>query len=39
MVKTMSQYNPWVAWLKEMLLLIVFPHSALKPAMSPVIKQ
>ena len=39
MVKTMSEYNPWVAWFKELLLLIVFTHSALKPVMSPVIKQ
>ena len=39
MVKTMSECNHWVAWFKELLLLIVFTHSALKPVMSPVIKQ
>ena len=29
--------NPWVAWLGVLLLLTVFTHSALKPAMAPVI--
>ncbi|XP_058425176.1 hyaluronidase-4-like [Diceros bicornis minor] len=30
--------NPWVAWLGMLLLLIKSTHSALKPAMPPVIK-
>ncbi|CAI9160605.1 unnamed protein product, partial [Rangifer tarandus platyrhynchus] len=30
-------FNPWVAWLGVLLLLIVFTHSAPKPAMPPVI--